>query len=180
MEEEEHHVVLGEELGHCRQLVGSDLDAAPVDLVFLFRLPELVGPAEGVVGGENGGRQGLEQPLERLSGLRCECHLEGWVVGPEYAGQHALREVRGQRPRVLAPLPRQLLALGHGNGNSRLRLDQELVLRQKAGEEHAVPVLVGDLMGEAIDFLRAARTIPHVAELPAVGAQASSQGPLFY
>ena len=63
MKEEEHHVVLGEELGHGRQLVRTDLDAALVDLVLLLRLPELIGPAQRVVRGEDRGGQRLEEAL---------------------------------------------------------------------------------------------------------------------
>ena len=53
MEQEEDHVVLGEELRYRRQLVCADLGLGLVDLVLLVRLPELIDPAETVVGLEH-------------------------------------------------------------------------------------------------------------------------------
>ncbi len=47
-----HHVVLGEELGHRGEVGAADLALGGVDLLLLLGLPELVDPAEGVVGGE--------------------------------------------------------------------------------------------------------------------------------
>ena len=64
MQQEEDHVVLGEELGDRRQLVGADLHLGLVDLVLLVRLPELVDPAEAVVGLEYGF---VGKPLSRSS-----------------------------------------------------------------------------------------------------------------
>ena len=53
VQQEEDHVVLGEELRDGRQLVGADLHLGLVDLVLLVRLPELVDPAEAVIGLEH-------------------------------------------------------------------------------------------------------------------------------
>ena len=47
----------------CGQLVSADLHFRFVDLVLLVRLPELVNPAEAVIGLEHGLRQTLEQVL---------------------------------------------------------------------------------------------------------------------
>ena len=76
---------------------------------------------------------------------------------------------------VLPLLPGQLLAVGQGDGNARLRLDQQIVLCQEAGEQHPVPMLVGDLMGESVDLLHAGLRIETVAELPPVRAQAAPE-----
>ncbi|WP_156427605.1 hypothetical protein [Thiohalocapsa sp. ML1] len=53
-------------------------------------------------------------------------------------------------------------------------MHQEPVLGEEAGEEHAVPVLVGGLVDEALDVLAPVRATL-VAELAAVGAQAPAQ-----
>ena len=171
MQQEEHHVVLGEELGHRRQFVGADLLPAGVDLVFLLGLPELIGPAQGIVTSEDGGRQGVELPLQRLAGLGGEGDLEYRVVGPEDLREHSLGETGGQRPRILASLPSQLLALVHRDRHAGVGLDEQMVLRQETGEEHPVPVLVGDLMGETVNGLGATDCVAHVAELTAAGAE---------
>ena len=56
--------MLGEELRDGRQGPSVDLLAALVDLVLLLGLPELVDPAQAVVGGEDLGRQARQQPLQ--------------------------------------------------------------------------------------------------------------------
>ena len=81
---------------------------------------------------------------------------------------------------VLPLLSGQLLAVGQGDGNVRLRLDPQIVLRQEAGEQHPVPVLVGDLVGESVDLLYAGLLIAGllietVAKLTPVRAQATPQ-----
>ena len=63
VQQEEDHVVLGEELCDSRQFVCADLDLRLVDLVFLVRLPELVDPAEAVIRLEDRLRQTLQQVL---------------------------------------------------------------------------------------------------------------------
>ena len=47
-----------------------------------------------------------------------------------------------------------------------------MVLRQQPGEEHAVPVLIGHLVSEAIDLLGSTCAVARIAELAAVGPQA--------
>lgn len=61
MQQEQDHIVLGEQLGDRRQLVGADLHLGLVDLFLLVRLPELVDPSQAVVGFEHGLRQIFEQ-----------------------------------------------------------------------------------------------------------------------
>jgi hypothetical protein len=171
VEEELHHVVLGEELGHGGQLVGADLDTVSLHGVLPLGLPELVGPAERVVGGEDGGRERREELLQRQPGFGRERHLEGGVVRPEDARQHARGGAARVAPGILAAFAREIFALGHRDRDPRLRLDQELVLGQEAGEEHSVPVLVGHLVGEALDFLNVIRGIAPIAELATVRAE---------
>ena len=175
MQQEQHHVALGEELGHRRQLVGADLDAALVDSLLPLGLPELVGPAQRVARQENRPRQRLEQPLQLLPGLGRQGDGEGGVVAAEDAGQHPLREAPGHGPAILSPLAGQLLAIGQRDGDAFFGLDQQVVLGQEAGEQHAVPVLVGDLVGEALDLLHAGRRVEAVAELTPVRAEPPPQ-----
>lgn len=52
MQQEAHHVGLGEELGDGGQLVGADLDAGFVHCVLLGGAPVLIGPAQTVIGSE--------------------------------------------------------------------------------------------------------------------------------
>ncbi len=72
LEQEPNHVVLGEQLRHGRQLRGADLVPCLVHLPLPFRLPELVDPAQGVVGGEHRGRERGEEVLQTLSPLGGE------------------------------------------------------------------------------------------------------------
>ena len=53
--------------------------------------------------------------------------------------------------------------------------DQEMVLRQEAGEQHPVPVLVGHLVDQAVDGLHAGIRIVPVSELAPVRSQAPPQ-----
>jgi hypothetical protein len=50
VQQEVHHVRLGEQLGDGGQLVGADLHFRRVDLVLALGLPELVDPAQAVAG----------------------------------------------------------------------------------------------------------------------------------
>ena len=52
VQEEVHHVILGEQLRDGRQFIRADLVAGGVDLLLPLRLPELIGPTQGVTGGE--------------------------------------------------------------------------------------------------------------------------------
>ena len=69
-------------------------------------------------------------------------------------------------------LAREFLAFGERHGHARFRLDQQIVLRQEAGEEHPVPVLVGHLVDQAVDGLHAGIRIVPVSELATVRPQA--------
>jgi len=64
VEHEIDHVILGEQLGHGRQFIRADLVVALVHLLLAFGLPELVDPADGVVGLENLRIQPRQQLLQ--------------------------------------------------------------------------------------------------------------------
>jgi hypothetical protein len=54
-------------------------------------------------------------------------------------------------------------------------MDQQAVLGEKSCEEHAVPVLEGDFVGEAIDRLRSALRVSSIAELPTMRSKGVSE-----
>ena len=148
LEQEADHVVLGEELGHRRQVGPADLVAPLVDLVLALALPELVDPAEGVVRGEQLGRQALEDGLEAAAVLGGEGDPVGGVVGPEDAGQHRRGIAGGEDPGVaLALLGGQLPDVGERDRRA-LGVEQQAVLGEEPGEQHPVPLLVGDLLDQ--------------------------------
>ncbi len=72
-------------------------------------------------------------------------------------------------------LARELAALVERERHARLGLDEQVVLREEAREQQAMPVLVGALAGEPVDALRALLLVEPVAELAAMRAQAVAQ-----
>jgi hypothetical protein len=183
-EEEGDHVLLGEKLRHRRQFVGAHLGAGllhlPLHFFLLRRLPELVAPAQAVVGLEDGGGQLGEQGFERLFGFQRHLDRQGRAVGAEDVGQHACGVVAGDFPfatggrvetqlRVLGVF----LAVGQAD-RVAVRVHQQIALGEEAGKEHAVPVLVGDFRDEVVDGLRVVGA-QHVAQCATMGAQAHAQ-----
>ena len=172
MEEKLDHVVLGEELGDGGERVGVDLVAGFVDGVFFVRAPELIDPAEGVVGLEDGGGQLGDEPPQGLEMLRGEGDAEQRIVGPEDLreqpggvahgeGGAVGRLLHAEDFRVVAVLQRDGRAIGH---------HQEVVLGEEAGEEELVPMLVGAFEHEAAGLLRFVGS-QMVAKLSAAGAE---------
>ena len=173
MEQEEDHVVLGEELRDRRQLVGADLRLGLVDLVLLVRLPELIDPAEAVVGLEHRARQTLQQVLQLRARFRRQRDLEHRIVLAEDLRQHPLGVVARELQPVRRLLAGEFLHLVERDRHARLRLDQQIGLGQEAREQHAVPVLVGAFLNEPSGRLRSRLRVAPVAELPAMRAQSS-------
>ena len=153
MEQELHHVRLGEELRHRRDLVRADLDLGAVDLILLLALPELVDPPQRVGGGEDRLRQRRQQLLQLEHVLGREGDLEQRVVGPEDLRQHPLGAAGGEDPHIHAVFLGQFLGLGQADGHVLLRLDQQTVLGQEPGEEHPMPVFVGALAGQVVNLV---------------------------
>ena len=178
MQQELHHVGLGEKLGHRRQLAGADLDLGPVDLVLLPGLPELVDPTERVARPEQIRRKTFDQPFQLQTVLPGELDPEYRMVRSEHLRQQAVGEARGERPLVDALLAGQLLAFVQGDGNTHLRFDEQIVLGEKASEQHAVPVLVGALVHQVVDRLTSRARIEAVAELAGMSAQPPAQSAL--
>ena len=179
VEQELHHVVLGEELGDGGQLPGADLDAGLVDLVFALGLPELVGPAQGVVGAEGLGGQFVEQAAELDLVVGGQAQVQHRVVLAEDAGEGLGGEAAGQVEAVAgAQLGGQLVAFGQGHGDAAVLGAgvQQVVVGQEAGEEQPVPVLVGGGLGELVDGL-GPDGVEAIPEGPAAGAEPIAQAP---
>jgi hypothetical protein len=174
VQQELHHVVLGEELGHRGEVGAANLAPAAINLIFLLCLPELVGPAQAVVRGKDRHRQAGEDALQALQIFGGQAHLGGRRAGVEDPGQHARGEASGDLPGVaVAGLQRQVGAVLQAHRRAG-GVHQQLILGQEAGEEHAVPLLVGDLL----DQQRGAGGHIAVAELAGAGAQGVAQAAL--
>ena len=176
MQEELDHVVLGEQLRHRGQGPPVDLVAALVDLVLLLGLPELVHPSQAVVGDEGPLRQAGEQFLQLQPLLRGEVDLQQHVVGAENLRQHPAgitrrkdEAVRGRWVSILG----QFFALFQADGHA-VRVHEQMILGQEPGEEHPMPILVGEFLGQLVNGLRFIR-VPQVACLTAPGSQPVSQ-----
>ena len=111
MEQEEDHVVLGEELRHRRQFVGADLALGGVDGVLLLALPELINPPEAVVGNEDVARKPFENRLQLLTLLGRKRDLEHRIARAEDLRKHPLREVAREHEPVDAALAADFAAL---------------------------------------------------------------------
>ena len=167
VQEEQHHVVLGEQLGDGRQFVGADLPLLPIDLLLPLGLPELVGPAERIRGLEHGCGQLIQQPFEFLPRLWGEGEFQHRIVPAENLREHSFRAPRRELPGIHTLAVCQFPAVFQRQVDTVLRVSEKSVLGQKTGEEHAVPVLVGHLMDEMIDTLGALLPIELVSSLPA-------------
>ena len=107
LEQEADHVVLGEELGHRRQVGAADLVAGLVDLLLALGLPELVDPAEGVVGRNSAAGRAARIASRRVRSLGGEADLVGGIVGPEDARAASPRHSGRRGPTGRARLPRR-------------------------------------------------------------------------
>ena len=176
IQEEVHHVILGEQLRDRREFVRANLVAGLIDPLLLLALPELVTPAQAVVGGEDLGREPGQDFLHRLRVLGCVRNLQERIVCPENLRQHPRGVPGGQRPAVGPFASRQLFALFQRYRDT-VGVHQELILSQEAGEEHLVPMLVSALPVKMVDALLAV-CLKHVAKLPAPGPELDTQIPL--
>ena len=178
VEEEVDHVVFGEELRDRRQLVGANLHAGIVDLLLPLRLPELVGPAEGIAGGEDLLWKGVEEISQSFSIVRWKGKRQHRIVAAEHGRQRGRGKATGELEPILGPeIRRQLLAFLQGHGNIAVGLvgDEQVVLGQESGEQEPVPVLVGGVLRETLDFLATAANVPLVSHRLATRPQAIAE-----
>ena len=174
VQQELHHVVLGEELRHGGQRPPVDLLAALVDLLLLLRSARTGRPTRGcrrrvktcaagwpaaspAAAGRCSGR--TRPPAARR---RCgrSAAASGWRIAPP--GRTRSGPAVSDRG--------QFLALLQGDRHA-VRVHEQVVLGQEPGEQHPVPVFVGEFLGELVDLLGARPLVPHVARLPAPGPE---------
>ena len=175
VQEEEHHVVLSEQLGDGRQFVGADLSALPVDLVLPLGLPKLVGPAERIRGREHGFGQLIQQSFEFLPRLWGEGEFQHRIVPAEDLREHSFRAPRRELPGIHTLAVCQFPAVLQRQVDGVFRVSEEAVLGKKPGEEHPVPVLVGDFVDEMVQILGAVSPIESVASLPSAHPKAIAE-----
>jgi len=85
LQQEVHHVGLGEELRDGADAVAADLLLALVDLVLPLRLPVLVDPAQGVTRGKDLRGQATHQALQPLLVFGSKRHTQQRVIRAEDA-----------------------------------------------------------------------------------------------
>jgi hypothetical protein len=174
VEEELHHVILGEELGDWSELIGADLFPGPVDLVFALGLPELVGPAESVIGSESFRREGCEHFALFYLVVDCNGEIEYWVIPPENAGECEAGESAGEIEAITGGEIRgEFFAFlqSHGNGAVGLIRDEKVILGEETGEEQTVPMLVGGQFAEVANVLNAGTFVALIPEGTATRAE---------
>ena len=135
----------------------------------------MVNPTERVDRIEHIRRQSLDQDLQLQPVFPCKLNLEYRMIRSEHLRQHLVCEARGERPLVNAFLSGQFFALLHGDGDFHRRFYEQIVLGEKAGEQHAVPVLIGTLVHEMIDPITARTRIGTITKLAGMCAQLLAQ-----
>ncbi len=178
MQQELDHVVFGEQLRHGRQRAAVDLVAALVHLFLPARLPELVDPAQAIVGQERFAGQAGQQLFRGQPLFRCELDVQQHVVGAKNLGQHPASVAGREDEPVRRPFGLgQLVALRETDRHA-VGVHQQVVFGQEPGEQHAVPVFVGQFLGQLVDTLGLLRVVAHVARLAAAGAEPGPQLPV--
>ena len=100
-----------------------------------------------------------------------ELDLQQHVVNPKDLGQHPTGVTSRQNEPVGSAFRRgQLLAFGQRDRHA-VRVHQQVILRQEAGEQHAVPVLVGKFLGELVDLLGDRRLVAPITGLDPPGSK---------
>src|SRR5689334_5076233 len=77
-----------------------------------------------------------------------KAHLHRRIIESENSGEHRARIARGKLPGICLPLFRcQFSAVPQGYCNTGW-VDEQIVFREKAGEEHSVPLLISHLLDQ--------------------------------
>jgi len=79
-------------------------------------------------------------------------HLQHGIIGAEDFRQHCLRITPGQRPQIRLGVLRQFLDLVQTHRHAHVRLDQQIIFRQKPCEQHPMPMLISALLREMLNF----------------------------
>jgi hypothetical protein len=107
--------------------------------------------------------------------LDGEFNFKHRISLPEDLGQRPLRVVRGEGVPIDASLAGEFLDLVEADGLVEFGVNQKAVFSQETGEEQSVPVLVGDLVDEAVDGLRAGGRIATISELSSASPQPTAE-----
>ena len=102
--------------------------------------------------------------------------LEHWRVQPEDLRQHPGRVLSRQFPSVgRAFIGRKVFAFFERDGDrpAGIGIHEQVVLGQKAGEEHTVPMLVPNFFDQPVKFLRFPFGMALVTQLTSVNTQTS-------
>ncbi|KAF5036756.1 hypothetical protein DSECCO2_571790 [anaerobic digester metagenome] len=124
LEQELDHVRLGEELRHGANVCPLNLPPRLVDLLLLFGLPELVRPAERVLGTEGLRWESLKDPLQGCPVLRSVLQEQERVVVLEDARQHPGSVIGGDLPLVNATASCDLCTFGERDRRMILRVNE--------------------------------------------------------
>lgn len=175
LQQEAHHVVLGEQLRHGRDVGTADLDAGVVDSFFLGRLPELVDPAESILRREHLRRNLEQQSLQCVPVFGREPHLDCRIGEAEHTGQDLGCEASGNSPRVgLAEVRCEIAAVLQRQWDvAVLGMPQESVCFQEACEQQPVPLLIGDVVNEVRQGQTRVRGV--IAELASLVAKCKAK-----
>ena len=142
LQQEPHHVVLGEQLRDRGQVGTADLALGAIDLCLSAGLPELVYPAKRVLCSDHLNGEPVQQTFEPLHGLDGESHLEHWIVLAEDPWQHRRGEPGPDLPHVgFTKFGGELGQFRHCDGLASLVVDKQAVVSQIAGKQHSVPML---------------------------------------
>ena len=75
------------------------------------------------------------------------------MLRPKNLWQHGVGILRRQRPLVAPFVLSQVLAFVERYGDIALRLNQQIVLREEAGKQHAVPVFTSSLLHQMLNSM---------------------------
>jgi hypothetical protein len=100
VQQETHHVGLGEELGDRRQLVSADLRRRLVNCILLGRAPELIGPTKAVLSREHRRVEIDHQLLKCLNVLRRERQCQHGIIRLKDRREHGRSVALGHCPAV--------------------------------------------------------------------------------
>ena len=143
MQKEAHHVGLGEELRHRRQFRGADLHLAVVHRLLLGRAPELIGPAQAIIGGEDRSIQSAQMVAQRLGVFRRQRERLHRIVRRKHPGQQPCGMGGRNGPFVAGAVHRGFFpAVGQRQRHSCF-VAQQTPLQQEAGEQQPMPLHIG-------------------------------------
>ena len=135
-------------------------------LVLVLGLPELIGPPEGIVDTEGFRREGGEQLSQLHLVIESDGEIQHGIVPPEDAGESEAGKAAGEIEAIPGfEFRGKFLTFLQRDRDEAIGLvgDEEVVLGEEAGEEQAVPVLVGGEFAQVIDVLAPRACVASIA-----------------